>query len=135
MLSLCLRARGPGLSARVIDTIVRIFSCFCCCTKDSAAFVFATILCVLRHTFAQLVHGLQLTPMIAAEPLCRRGVADKVLVHAVSAAGWNQQLRILRASGAVLQTRGAGESLRHSRGTLKAEGELLLHHGILKGKQ
>ena len=159
---MCLWARGPGLSARAVDAIVQMFSCFCCCTKDSVGFVFATILCVLRHTFAQLIHRLQLTPMIAAPPLCRRGVAEKVLVHAVSvaagrllvifghsrhdvcnvthepharscifivlvhlamggtrslhAAGWNQQLRILRASGAVLPTHGAGEALQHTCG-------------------
>ena len=61
--------------------------CFCCCTKDLVGFIFATILCILRHVFAQLPHGLQLAPVIAAKSRMRRSIADQVLVHAVSMTG------------------------------------------------
>ena len=74
-------------------------------------FIFDTILCICRHIFAQLPHGLQLAPVIAAESRMRRGVADQVLVHAVSMA----------ASGLLVifwhsRQHGVGEAVQHSCG-------------------
>ena len=63
-----------------------------CFTKDLVGFVIdtiCTILCILRHIFKQLIQRLQLTPVITTVSRLRRGfagVADLVLVHAVSVA-------------------------------------------------
>ena len=92
---MCLWTRRPSLCARAVDAQVRVSSCFCRCTKDLAGFIVTfifttaatTILRILRHVFAQLPHGLQLAPVIAAETRMRRGVDDQVLVHALSMAG------------------------------------------------
>ena len=84
---MCLWTRRPSLCARAVDAQVQVSSCFCRCTKDLAGFIvtfiFTTILRILRHVFAQLPHGLQLAPVIAAVSRIHRGVHDWLLVHAL----------------------------------------------------
>ena len=89
MLPLCLLALGLSLRGRAADTNVRVSRWFCCCcTRGAVGFIFVTTLCVfmIGHIFAQLPHGLQLPPVIAAESRLRHGIAGQVLVHAVSLA-------------------------------------------------
>ena len=88
MLPLCLLALGLSLRGRAADTNVRVSRWFCRCTRGAVGFIFATTLCVfmIGHIFAQLPHGLQLPPVIAAESRLRHGIAGQVLVHAVSLA-------------------------------------------------
>ena len=88
MLPLCLLAPGLSLRGRAADTNVRVSRWFCCCcTRGAVGFIFATTLVfMIGHIciiFAQLPHGLQLSPVIAAESRLRRGIAGQVLVHAV----------------------------------------------------
>ena len=91
MLPLCLLALGLSLRGRAADTNVRVSRWFCCCyTRGAVGFIFATTLVfMIGHIciiFAQLPHGLQLSPVIAAESRLRHGIAGQVLVHAVSLA-------------------------------------------------
>ena len=83
------RPTGQGVSERSFPCLVLLSLCF---TKDLVGFVIdtiCTILCILRHIFKQLIQRLQLTPVITTVSRLRRGfagVADLVLVHAVSVA-------------------------------------------------
>ena len=109
---MCLWTRRPSLCARAVDAQVRVSSCFCRCTKDLAGFIvtyiiFTSILRILRHVIAQLPHGLQLTPMIAAVSRIHRGVHDWLLVHAL--------LHLSMAAGGLLR---ASSSSSGSSGTV-----------------
>ena len=68
---MCLLALGLSLRARAADT------------ADTNVRVSRWL---IGHIFAQLPHGLQLPPVIAAESRLRHGIAGQVLVHAVSLA-------------------------------------------------